>query len=471
MKPRDGRPNQVLRTPLTRRQVVKGSLALGGGALAASLAVPGRPRLSARAQAPTFTREASIVSWGFGVEETNPMAFSRVDAFRKAYPTIKLEVVPEYDDQKLLTAAASKQLPDLLWIDRFAISGWAARGVLTPLDEMVTGSEFDTTRFYEAALREATYDGKLYGIPQFMDVRPLYVNNDALMEIGVDPATLDTSNWDQLSEYGAKLVKRTGDKVDRWGLDHKTQDNYLWLWGRGNGGSFMSEDGQQATFSDPKNVEALDWALKAYEAQGGFQSYEAVRTTWQGDEQFARGQVAMTLYENWMMGIVARVAPTLNFSLLPVKQRGGTGSVSFTGGRAWAIPQGAKDPEAAWEFIKFMTALETWQIGANAVKASQTQQGRPYIPSLTADKTADQMQIEQLYTPINPNVDAAVALLPQLLEQSENRQISNSPVSNQLNDIMDQTGIDPALRKEKSPQESLDEANTKAQEAIDTFGV
>jgi ABC-type glycerol-3-phosphate transport system substrate-binding protein len=172
-----------------------------------------------------------------------------------------------------------------------------------------------------------------------------------------------------------------------------------------------------------------------------------------------------------MMGIVARVAPTLNFSVQPIKKRGTQDLFSFTGGRAWAIPRDAKDPEAAWEFIKFMTALDTWKIGADAVKASQETQGRPYIPSLTADKAADQMQIEQVYVPIAPQFDAAVKLFPQILEKSETRQISNSPVSNQLNDIMDQTGVDPALRKEKSPQDALDEATTKAQEAVDTFGV
>src|SRR5215207_8116009 len=61
----------------------------------------------ARAQESGFTREASITSWGFGAEETNPMAFSRIDAFRQAFPNIELELVPEFDDQKLLTAFAS----------------------------------------------------------------------------------------------------------------------------------------------------------------------------------------------------------------------------------------------------------------------------------------------------------------------------------------------------------------------------
>ena len=57
----------------------------------------------------------------------------------------------------------------------------------------------------------------------FIDVRGLYVNLDALAEVGQDPAALDTSNWDQLSQLGAQLVKKDGDKVNRWGFDTKIQ--------------------------------------------------------------------------------------------------------------------------------------------------------------------------------------------------------------------------------------------------------
>ena len=92
---------------------------------------------------PAFTREASIVSWGFGAEETNPMACSRINAFKQAYPSIQLELVPEFDQQKLLTAFASKELPDILWMDRFAISSWAARGVLQPLDDLIAAAGID----------------------------------------------------------------------------------------------------------------------------------------------------------------------------------------------------------------------------------------------------------------------------------------------------------------------------------------
>lgn len=54
---------------------------LGGAAGASALAMLGARSGFARQTTPTaFDREASITSWGFGVEETNPMAFSRVEA-------------------------------------------------------------------------------------------------------------------------------------------------------------------------------------------------------------------------------------------------------------------------------------------------------------------------------------------------------------------------------------------------------
>ncbi len=470
MDERIGQRGRMLERALTRRRLLQGSLAVGGGALATSFAPSrGARRAFAARQDSGFSGQGSITSWGFGVEETNPLAFARVNAFKEAYPNVKLEIVPETDDQKILTAAASDTLPDLFWLDRFTTASWASRNVLMPLTDFIERDAFDTSRFYEAALNEASYDGQLYGIPGGMDVRVLYVNLDALSEFGLDIGQLDTANWDQLNEIGAELTKRSGDRVDRWGFDNKLQSGFLYLWGAGNGGRFLSEDGQETTFDDPKVVEALDWGIKGYEAQGGFQSYEAFATTFQGDEQFARGQVAMTMYENWMMNIVSRTTPDLNFAVRPIKQRGGEGLVSFTGGRAWYIPQGAKDPEAAWAFIKFMHSDETWLIGANAVKAARKEANQPYIPSLTGSKTADQAQIDQVYEPIAAKFDEAVRLFPQLLEQSQNREISNSPVGSQLHDALMNEGVMPALRGERSPQEALEAADTAAQDAIDSM--
>ena len=277
-----------------------------------------------------------------------------------------------------------------------------------------------------------------------------------LDEAGIDASTIDTSNWDQLSEWAAQLVQKDGDAYTRWGFDHKAQQGNFWLWGNGNGGRFMNDDATEATFNDEKNVEALDWAVQAYEAQGGYQDYASFATTWQGDEQFARGQVAITLYEQWMMsGPIASVAPDLNFVVLPVRERnsGAEGRmVSFAGGNAWYIPAGAKNPDAAWEYIKFLHTDDTWRIGAEATKALRIEQGeRPFIPSLTGSMTADQMQIDEIYEPVAGPFDDAVQLFPQILEQSFNREIGKSPVAGQLSDVMQDEGVEPAFNGDISP--------------------
>ncbi len=453
---------------LSRRTLVKSSALLGAAGIA-----PGLLGSSIGAAAQTPEASGKLVEWGFGIQETNPLAKARVEAFQKAYPNISLEVVETFDDQKLLTAAASKTVPDVIWLNRFETATWASRDVLKPLTDYIKRDSYDTSNFYQSALDESTYKDELYGIPGGMDVRALFVNLDALKEIGVDPASIDTSNWDQLSEWGGKLVKKNGDAIQRWGFDTKIQATNFWLWGRGNGGHFMNDDGTEATFNDEKIVGALDWGVKAYDAQGGYQAYQGVATTWQGDEQFPRGQVAMTLYEQWMMsGPISTVAPDMNFTVLPIREQGSGKDgkmVSFIGGNSWYITADAKNPDAAWEFIKFMHSDQTWMIGAQATKDYRISQKKPYIPALTGSKTADKLQIDKLYEPIAGPFDAAVKFFPQLLEQSENREISKSPVAGQLDDLMAKEGVEPALRKKSSAQDSLDQANTDAQDAIDSF--
>jgi ABC-type glycerol-3-phosphate transport system substrate-binding protein len=467
MDERLGRMN-VRRHPLSRRRLLGRSLA-AGGALAVGSFGPGLTH-RARAAAAQEAGQASgkLVSWGYGTE--NPVAAARVEAFQAAFPDVELEIVPTLEDQKLLTAVASDSVPDLLWLDRFTTASWASREVLMPLTDYIERDEYDTSIFYESALAEASWDGQVYGIPGGMDMRVLYVNGDALGEAGSDPASLDTANWDQLNEIGAQLVTRDGDQVQRWGFDNKIGSGFLYLWGTGNGGHFMNEDGTEATFDDEKNVEALTWGVKTFEDQGGYQSYEAFATTFQGDEQFARGLVAMTMYENWMLGIVARVAPDLNFAVLPVKPRGGgDGFASFTGGRGWYIPQGAKNPDAAWEFIKFMHTDETWLTGANALKGQRAAEGQPFIPTMTGSKTADQAQLDQVYEPFAPPFDEAVALFPEILAGSPNREISKSAAGQLLHDVLMDEGVYPALRKEKEPGPALEDADTAAQDEIDSL--
>lgn len=457
--------NMAPHTVISRRRL------LAASAGAAALAGMGRSRAAAQqatpAALPSFTRETSITSWGFGVEDTNPLAYSRVNAFKKAYPSIDIQIVPEFDNQKLLTGVASGNVPDLLWLDRATLASWAARDVLLPLGDFFSTYGITEDQFYPAAIAEVKYSDQYYGLPQFMDVRALYVNNQALSDAGVDPASIDTSDWESLTDLGGQLVQKDGDTILRWGFDTKLQAGTIYMWGQGNGGQFFDGEGNP-TFDDEKIVDALTWGIKTYDAQGGYGDYQSVASTWQGDEQFARGQVATTIYESWMLGIIGRVAPDLDFTVLGVKQHGGADLISSTGGNAWAIPKDAGDVEAAQIFLNFMNRDDTWMLGTQATKDTRVQNGQLFIPSLTGKPAVDQAQIDQLYEPIAKPFDDAVKLFPTILRTSQTRPISGSPVGAELNDILTDA-VQAALANDESAEDALSDANDKAKNAIDEF--
>jgi hypothetical protein len=61
-----------------------------------------------------------------------------------------------------------------------------------------------------------------------------------------------------------------------------------------------------------------------------------------------------------------------------------------------------------------------------------------------------------------------VSLFPQILEESINREIGRSPVAGQLEDIMADEAVEPALGGTDA-REALEQANQSAQDAIDSF--
>jgi multiple sugar transport system substrate-binding protein len=442
---------------------------------ALTIAAVGTPLLSTRgALAASASREAntvladssSMTEWGFGTDNT--LAKARVDAFVKAYPSIKLNIVPQVNDQKILTAVASGDVPDLLWLDRTTIVSWAARGALQSLDDLIAKNKFQLNQFYPSTVAQVRYNGHVWAVPQFMDVRPLWVNLQPLQEVGLTLKDVQNANWHTLQQYGVKMTKRQGSKVSRWGFDTKAQDGFFWMYSWGNGSDLLSADGKHANFDDPKNVEALKYVVDTVNAQGGFAAFKAFSGTWGWNAQhpFIMNQTAMTPYENWLLGMIAQFAPSHSFAVLPFKGQNGK-PVSLTGGSAWAIPTGAKNQGAAWTFINFMSQLNTWKIGGTADKQQNAAKGAPFIPYLTASQPVDRALVADLYKPISAKFDQVVKLFPYLLQHG--RSLPASPVLAQIIDILNNQVVSPALLGTKSPAAALKDGQSMAQQAIDQF--
>lgn len=417
---------------------------------------------------PRFTDEVTFNRFGFGTD--NITSEVRVAAFQAAYPNFELQATTEFDDQKILTAVASGDVPDLFWLGSDSIQSWAARGALEPLDELIAADDrFDMTQFYESEVARDQYDGQTWGIPQFVDCRPLWLDAVPMQEAGIDIATVDSSNWQQLQDYGVALTQKNGEQYTRWGFDPKT-DGFFWMWVWGAGSDLLSEDGRMATFDRQENIDVLQFNLDTYNAQGGFADYQAfLQTTgFDGvDNFFVQHQVPMTLFESWLLGIVAGGDPNQQFAVTPFKGQDGQ-VYSITGGNSWAIPKGAKNKEAAWEWISYFSSPQIWVETSQTIRDRRQTEGTLYTPALTASETANQLLMEQVFAPTgNASVDQAIQLYPTLL--GANRQAAASPVLKQINDIISNTVVKPALSQEKSPADALKDGQDAAQKALDDF--
>ncbi len=428
------------------------------------VAVAGQTLATARAQ-----DTVTIRVWGYGLDDARAKA--RVASFEQANPNIKIEPVGgALNTQQLLTAVASGDPPEVVNVNRSQVGSWAGRNALDPIDDLIAQDKFDLSQFYPFTTDQVKYKGKVYGIPQFVNLDLVFVNLDTLKKAGIDPTTVDLGNWEQLQQISAKLHVEADGKVTQTGFDTKMQDGRLWLWAWANGVDLISADGQKANFNDPKVVEALTWAKAVVDAQGGEKARAAFSQTqnfFSPQNPVLIGQTSMTVFEQWLIGVL-KVDPKANFRTYLPRMRNSQQGITDATGSAFAIPKGIKGDKraAAWKFITGMTSTDAWLAGEKATFDASQKDNQPYTPTITGNIKADQQAWATIYKSISPAYDDTVKLLPEALKVARYRY--SGPVASEINDYMT-AAVNDALQGVKSPKDALNDLQKKAQQAIDDY--
>lgn len=335
-----------MRTTPPRRLVVT-TLAI---ATAAALTACGSGSSSGTSGSASSGEVVRLKFWGDWSGEGANQFNTMVAAFNKTNPKIQVEYVVQEDMlTKFLTASTSGQAPDIMFWDRWRTAGYAPKGVLHPLDDLMKKDGVGQDLFYGEALRELTHNGKLYGLPITVDARVLFYNKAHLKEAGVEPPR----TWAELEETAAKLSKSEGGKLVRSGLPlHDTGLFSMYL--RQAGGTMVADDCSKTLFNGPQGVQVLDlWGrmMKAGVYRNGFE--KAL-----GDEgqAFAAGKVSMLLTGPWNITTFKKYGKDLDFGIVPPPTGPNGAAASVMGGFGLVIPQASKQKEAAWEFVKWWTA-------------------------------------------------------------------------------------------------------------------
>jgi ABC-type sugar transport system permease subunit/ABC-type glycerol-3-phosphate transport system substrate-binding protein len=355
------------------------------------------------------------------------------------------------DPTRFLVSVAGGVPPDVIVFDRYAVSEWAHRGAFAKLDEFLAHDRVSghpdailAEDYFDSCWDEVVYrnpvtgEKGVYGIPEKVDNRALFYNRDLLKRAGyVDERgeARPPKTWEELEQMAINLTEREGGRVKRMGFVPNFGNSWLYLYGWMNGGQYMSPDGKTCTLNDPRVVEALEWMTHIYDKLGGAQEVYAFQSSFQGGDldPFLTGKIVMKIDGFWMItDNVAQFGRDVNYAMAPppipqAQLAAGSNIRSWVSGWCYAIPSTAKNREAGWELIRYLTSQRAAEVMAESQRLTLASQGRVFVPTQHSNKKINQW-LSDKYVFNNPQMDpkvrAAVQVFNELLEGQPYRPVT-----------------------------------------------
>ena len=341
------------------------------------------------------------------------------DAFREQHPEIQLKVLHitgEYED-KIKVMFAGRVAPDVIFMYPTALAAWVDLGALKPLDDLIA-SDQQTGRddFFPAAVQTFTYGGKVYGLPKDASANIMIYNRRMFREHGLAPPSGDWTWQDML--HAAQVLTRDVDGDGRADLFGIQQPDWR-LFVRQNGGQIVSDDGRRCVLDSPQAIEALKFwvALRQEHKVTPTPELTMDMTQWR---LFALERVGMIVSMYPAVQILRRSCEfEWDIAVLP---RGPVAPYSIFTGSALAVTAQSKHPEAAYEWVRWMTTegmthVMTFDIPAYAPLGTSEAWRDPAEPPPSKQAAVDTMKIAgpplqhpayaQILDVINSNLDRA----------------------------------------------------------------
>jgi multiple sugar transport system substrate-binding protein len=351
----------------TRRRFLVGAFATAGVAALAACAPPAAapaaaPSSGAAAEAPAAaaapSTEPVTVRFHSRLGSHATWHISRIPLFEEQNPGIKLEI-DELDGAemyvKVYAMAASGTVGDVVWTYLDNPPEHNAKGVMTPLDDIIAAKGFDTSVFWPNLIEALTLDGKLMAIPNHAHFGTViyYFNKTMFQDAGLELPNPEWTNADWV-EAGKALTKAP----ETWGFrTNGSGGEYIPSYLRMFGGDLYSPDGTKTLIAEEKSVAALKWL---YDLMYTDKVDPCICGT-DASNNFIAGKVgafnatpgfAANFYlmpkSDWTFEWDATVAP-----LGPTGLRG-----SQVSGAGFCITKNSKNPNEAFQVLDFYSTKE-----------------------------------------------------------------------------------------------------------------
>ena len=297
----------------------------------------------------------TIDFWAMGRE--GEVVRDLTEAFERSNPDIVVRVqqIPwSAAHEKLLTAYAGDAMPDVFQLGNTWVPEFVVLDAIAPLDERLAAAPGVAREdFFAGIIQTNDIEGRLYGVPWYVDTRLLFYRKDILARAGHPEPPRSWQDWQDAMAAVKQVVGAEADAI----ILPASEWASIVILALQQGAELLRGDAECGNFSGPGFRTALAFYLAMFEK--GFASPAASAQIANLYQEFAGGRFSMYISGPWNLGEFAHRLPAAlqdAWATAPMPSPDGRyPGISLAGGASLAIHRGSEHQEAAWRLVEFLS--------------------------------------------------------------------------------------------------------------------
>ena len=297
--------------------------------------------------------------WAMGRE--GEVVRQLLPAFAARHPEVHVRVqqIPwSAAHEKLLTAFVGDAMPDVFQLGSTWVPEFSMIGALAGLDDRLAHAPAAATADEFPGIRDANrIGGTTYAVPWYVDTRLLFYRTDLLAQAGVTAPPADWAAWrDALTRVKA-LVGPSRYAI----LLPVSEWQPLTILALQRGATLLRDGDRYGDFQSAAFRSALAYYLEIFRRDlAPVEAEDQVANLYQ---DFAAGFFAFYISGPWNIAEFSERLPAAmrgRWSTAPMPgPDAGVPGLSIAGGASLALSRTARDPDAAWQLIEYLTTPAT----------------------------------------------------------------------------------------------------------------
>ena len=299
----------------------------------------------------------------WGTSEDSKPELQLVEEFNKTNDKnieLVFDLVPGdgYGD-RLTTSFSSGDGYDIFASGEGDFFKWVDKGLTTPMDDIIAADADYEQSLPDSLINMGKIDGKQHYMVTDDNTICLFYNKDMFDAAGLEYPTNEWT-WDDLMSTAEKLtVKNEDGTYEQYGFNAQNWEYAVLTYVESLGLNFMNEDGTECEgyLNSPEVAEALDkYFAMAEEPNKVSPAASDLDTFGSATAMMGAGKLAMFVSGAWDKAAMDASGANYGMALIPGNH------TSYLCAAGYAIGANCKNPEAAWEVIKFMTSKHASEV-------------------------------------------------------------------------------------------------------------